>query len=139
MVSQLKAPAATSITACETISRRRRSTISASAPAGSASRRIGRLDAVWMRATISGDGESEVISQAAPTFCIQVPMLETRAAIQSQKNRRCERACQMEAGAAGRGGTGRAPSYATNPLIEDQGYGRRTRKSRGGGWPVWAP
>ena len=62
---------------------------------------------------------------------------ETRAAIQSQKNRRCERACQMEAGAAGRGGTGRAPSYATNPLIEDQGYGRRTRKSRGGGGRIW--
>ena len=42
-----------------TSSRRRRSTTSASAPAGSASRKNGRLDAVCTSATISGDGASD--------------------------------------------------------------------------------
>jgi hypothetical protein len=44
---------------------------------------IGSLVAVCTRETKSGKGVSEVISQAAPTFCIQVPKLETSAASQS--------------------------------------------------------
>ena len=35
--------------------------MSASAPAGRASRKIGRVVAVWTRATISAEGDSEVI------------------------------------------------------------------------------
>src|SRR5208282_1538741 len=76
IVSQPSAPAARSIHACDRISSRRLSTMSASAPAGSARISIGRLEAVWINATINGDGDSEVISHAAPTFCIQVPMFE---------------------------------------------------------------
>ena len=39
--------------------------------------------AVCTSATITGVGASEVISQPAPTSCIQVPMLEKTLAIQS--------------------------------------------------------
>ena len=96
------APAASSIQTWEKISSLRRSTISASAPAGSARKNIGRLEAVWISETISGDFESEVISHAAPTFCIQVPRLEASAAIQSAKNTR------RRSGAHARHGRGRA-------------------------------
>ena len=57
--------------------------MSASAPAGSASRKIGSVVAPWTSATMNGDGASEVISQPAPTSCIQVPMFETTVAVQS--------------------------------------------------------
>src|ERR1700688_2652423 len=63
------------------ISRRRRSTMSSSAPAGSASSMIGMLSAASTSATIDGEDESEVISQPAPTSCIQVPTFETIVAI----------------------------------------------------------
>jgi hypothetical protein len=38
---------------------------------------------------MSGEGVSEVINQAAPTSCIQVPMLEATVANQRQRNKRC--------------------------------------------------
>src|SRR6266850_1534760 len=66
---------AASIQVWVTSSRRRRSTISATAPAGNPTTRTGRLVALCTRATINGDGESEVIAHAAPTFCIPVPTL----------------------------------------------------------------
>ena len=37
----------------------------------------------WIEATIIGSVVSVTISQAAPTSCIHVPMLETKEAIQS--------------------------------------------------------
>ena len=46
---------------------------------------MGRLVAVCMRATSSGDGVSEVISQAAPTLCIQVPMLDAIEAVHTAR------------------------------------------------------
>ena len=52
----------------------RRSTMSASAPAGNTTRNTAMLPAACTRPTINGDMVSEVISQAAPTFCIQVPV-----------------------------------------------------------------
>ena len=55
--------------------------MSASAPAGSASSITGRLSAASTSATSDGDDDSDVISQPAPTSCIQVPMLETIVAI----------------------------------------------------------
>ena len=64
-----------------TISSRRRSTMSASAPAGSASSITGKLSAASTSATSDGDDDSDVISQPAPTSCIQVPMFETIVAI----------------------------------------------------------
>ena len=68
------------------IKRRRRSTMSASAPAGSASSINGKLSAASTSATIDGDDESDVISQPAPTSCIHVPIFETMVAIQRLRN-----------------------------------------------------
>src|ERR1700688_3904170 len=69
-----------------TIRSRRRSTMSASAPAGSASSISGKLSAASTSATIDGEDESEVISQPAPTSCIQVPTFETIVAIHRLRN-----------------------------------------------------
>jgi hypothetical protein len=66
-------------------SKRRRSTMSANAPAGRARRKNGRLVAVCMSATMMGDGVNEVINHTAPTSCIQVPMFDTTAAIHSER------------------------------------------------------
>jgi hypothetical protein len=44
------------------------------------------LVAVCTSATNRAEGASSVMSQAAPTFCIHVPILETTEAIQSQRN-----------------------------------------------------
>jgi hypothetical protein len=44
------------------------------------------LVAVWTKATRSGDGAKVTINQAAPAFCIQVPMLDTALAIHNQRN-----------------------------------------------------
>ena len=73
-------PASTRLTRSK---KRRRSTRSASAPANSAKRKIGAVVAACTRATIAGDGFRVVISQPAPTSCIQVPMLEINVATHS--------------------------------------------------------
>src|SRR5882672_1083406 len=65
---------------------RRRSKMSARAPAGSASTNRGRVVAACTSDTMSGDGASSVISHAAAESCIQVPMLEATSAIQSARN-----------------------------------------------------
>jgi hypothetical protein len=88
--------AAASIHVWVTSSRRRRSTISAIEPAGSPTTKTGRLVALCTRATINGDGESEVIVHAAPTFCIHVPMLETSEAIHSARNTGCDSGVQAD-------------------------------------------
>src|SRR5713101_6804630 len=88
--------AAASIQVWVTSSSRRRSTISATAPAGSPTTKTGRLVALCTRATINGDGESEVIAHAAPTFCIQVPMLETSDEIHSARNTGCDSGVQAD-------------------------------------------
>jgi hypothetical protein len=53
----------TAIALCVTISNRRRSTMSASAPAGNPSRKNGRLSAVSSSDTTSGDGVNDAMSQ----------------------------------------------------------------------------
>src|SRR5581483_2530323 len=78
--------AAANMSACVNSSNRRRSSTSAKAPAGSANKNIGKALAVRTSATITGDAESEVMSQAEPTSCIHVPILEANAAIQSARN-----------------------------------------------------
>src|SRR3989475_12336050 len=85
---------AASIHVWVTSSRRRRSTISATAPAGNPTTRTGRLVALCTRATINGDGESEVIAHAAPTFCIHVPVLEMSEATHSARNTGCDSGAQ---------------------------------------------
>src|SRR5437660_11130184 len=80
------ATAATHIQLCITSSKRRRSTTSASAPAGRATSTTGRLPAVSTSATSTGEGVREVINQDSPTSCIHEPMLDTTVAIQSARN-----------------------------------------------------
>src|SRR5437899_5869201 len=88
--------AAASIQVWVTSSSRRRSSISATAPAGSPTTKPGRLVALCTRATINGDGESEVIAHAAPTFCIHVPTLEMSEAIHSARNTGCDSGAQVD-------------------------------------------
>jgi len=77
-------------------SRRRRSTTSAKAPAASERRNTGKLAEVSTRETSSGEVESEVMSQSAPTSCIQVPMLEASAASHSARKSGCRKGSQPE-------------------------------------------
>lgn len=63
----------------------RLSTMSANAPAGNARKNIGKAPATWTRATCSGLADRDVISQPAPTSCIQVPMFEAMLASHSQR------------------------------------------------------
>lgn len=93
-----KSAAAASIQPWVNNSRRRRSTTSAIAPAGSASMKNGKLDAACIMAINSGEGESDVINHAAPTSCIQVPMLETAEASHRARNNGWARGLHMEAG-----------------------------------------
>src|SRR5437588_157742 len=60
--------------------------MSASAPAGRMTRNTGNVVAAVTRLTISGDVVSCVMSQPAPTFCIQVPMYEMTAAPHRERN-----------------------------------------------------
>jgi hypothetical protein len=88
--------AAAIIHSCMARSNRRRSTTSANAPAGWASRKNGRLVAVCMRATMMGEGTSEVINHTPPTSCIHVPMFEATDAIHSERKRGCRRGLQAD-------------------------------------------
>src|SRR6266404_2745510 len=54
----------------------RRSTISASAPAGSANRNNGKVVATWTIETMNGSGLRSVISQPDAALYIQPPILE---------------------------------------------------------------
>ena len=63
-------PTVMAIASWETIRSRRRSIMSASAPAGSPNRKKGRLSAVRSKETMSGDGVSDDISQPCPTSVI---------------------------------------------------------------------
>jgi hypothetical protein len=67
---------------------RRLSKMSARAPAGMANRNIGKVDAAWTRATITGSGLRLVISQADAALDIQPPVLDATVAIQTMLNRR---------------------------------------------------
>src|SRR5450631_421447 len=91
---------------------RLRSTMSASAPAGMASSISGKLSAASTSATSDGDDESSVISQPAPTSCIQLPMLDTSVAIHRLRNtafcsgHHGERSARPEAAGGGEAGDG---------------------------------
>src|SRR5207253_6776344 len=76
-VSTPIAAAAAHIQPCVKSNRRRRSTMSARAPPGRASRKIGRLSAVCRSETRSGEAVWSVINHASPTSSIHVPRFET--------------------------------------------------------------
>jgi hypothetical protein len=50
-------------------------------PAGSARMKKGNAEAVWIKAMCIGLLLSEVISHAAPTLCMNVPISETKSAM----------------------------------------------------------
>ena len=84
-VSQPSKAAATNIQPWAKSRSRRLSTRSASAPAGIISKKTGSPESVWTSPTIRALGASDVISHAAATFCIQVPMFEANAATNRPK------------------------------------------------------
>ena len=87
-VTTASAPTAIAMAICVTTSSQRRSTMSASAPAGSPRKKKGRLSAVSSNDTMSGDGVSDVISQPWPTSVMYEPMCEATEAI--HRARKCE-------------------------------------------------
>ncbi len=103
--------AATSIQVWVTISRRRRSTMSASAPAGTPTRKTGRSVAVCTNATRVGEALRSPMSHAAPTFCIIVPMFEAIWAMKRARKTRWRRGAQGDARPAA-GGVASAPVVA---------------------------
>ena len=90
------AAAAISMNVCATSRKRRRSTRSPTAPAGTANSSTGRLDAVWISVTGTADVVSESISHCAPTVCIQPPTLLTNWAPHISLNRRERNGAQAE-------------------------------------------
>ncbi len=74
-VSTLSTATAASIHVCQKISRRRRSMMSAVAPASSPRTTTGRLAAVCISAISSGEVVSAVISHVPAVSCIQLPTL----------------------------------------------------------------
>src|SRR5262249_13109700 len=73
-------------------SRRRRSTTSASAPAGNASRKKGRLEAVCINETSTGESDRcEVISHTVAVSCMEPARLDARNALQIARNVRFPR------------------------------------------------
>ena len=74
--------------ACAPISRRRASTMSASAPAGTVKRNIGSMVATWTAETIIGLGLRFVISQLIDVSNIAMPTLDTELAIRMTVNAR---------------------------------------------------
>src|SRR5437868_936393 len=96
-------PDANTIHPCAINNNRRRSIMSASAPAGRMTRKTGTVAAACTRLTISGDIVSCVISQPAPTFCIHVPVYEITAAIHSDRNKGSYKGAQAELARPGTG------------------------------------
>src|SRR3989454_4274654 len=84
-VRMLKIAATASEKYCVPRKSLRLSTISARAPAGSASRNIDKLVAICKSATMKGDGERDVISQPDPTVCMAAPMSDAN--IVTHRNR----------------------------------------------------
>ena len=76
IVSPLNNAATTSIQLPQNNSNRRRSKMSAMAPAGNPNSNTGRLAAVCMSAMSSGEEVSAVINHVPAVSCIQLPVLE---------------------------------------------------------------
>jgi hypothetical protein len=73
----------------KTMIKRRLSMMSASAPAGTANRNIGRAFAAWTSDTVKGVASRPVINQLEEALYIQPPMFETTVAIHSMVKIRC--------------------------------------------------
>jgi len=86
-----------------TIRNRRRSTMSANAPAGMAKRNTGKFPATCTSATINGSGLRLVMSHPDAALYIQVPMLETTVAVQRTLKVGCRNGAQGELASTGLG------------------------------------
>src|SRR5437867_11575436 len=84
-VRMLKIAATASEKYCAARKSLRLSTISARAPAGSASRNIDKLVTICKRDTTKGEGASDVISQPDPTVCMATPISDAN--IVTHRNR----------------------------------------------------
>jgi hypothetical protein len=84
-VKMLSPAAAAHIQPCVNKSIRLRSTMSTIAAAGRTTKNTGKLVAVCISATITGDRVNEVINQTPATFCIHVPILEAMDAIHNAR------------------------------------------------------
>src|SRR5579872_3445937 len=74
----------------------RLSTISARAPAGSASKNIDRLVTTCKSATTKGEVASDVISQPEPTLCMDAPMSDANIVIHRNRYSGCFRGCTSD-------------------------------------------
>ena len=81
--STSSAPLTAASTSCTKIRKRRRSRMSESTPAGMASRKIGRVAAVWISATAVGLADRSVTSHELATSRMKLPMLPSTVAAQS--------------------------------------------------------
>jgi hypothetical protein len=95
-----RAPATPSIQPWTTRRSLRRSTTSPIAPEGRPARSMGSEVAVCTSATRVAEEVREVMSQAAATFCIQVPTLDAKAAIHKVLKRGSRSGAHAEEGAA---------------------------------------
>ena len=78
----------------------RLSKMSASAPAGIASRQTGRVAAACTNETIKGSGLRLVMSQPEAALYIQLPTLETSVAVHITANAGCRNAAAKDTGFA---------------------------------------
>jgi len=78
-----------------------------------------------MRATSSGEGVREVISQATPTLCIQVPILDTTVAIQIERKTAWRSGLQAETS-----GSGLLAALPPVGVFEDWGFFTDTSESK---------
>ncbi len=119
----LKSAAAASIHPAQKSSRRRRSNMSAIAPAGNPKSSTGRLAAVCISAMSSGEAVSAVISHVPAVSCIQPPVLDTREASRRLRNRGRRNGAQTEVsssacgGSLMRGNSWRRTKVASHPAI----------------------
>ncbi len=125
--------ASAALTSVMPISSRFLSKRSAMAPAGRAKRAIASVVAACTAETTKGDGERDVISQAAETSCIQVPMLDRSVAVHRSAKARCRRGAKAEGADAWAGtavmmpvslGPG-APSGLRSPSRRSRAHPRR--------------
>src|SRR5436305_4345293 len=122
-VNAQRPKAATVIQIWVTRRSRRLSSTSATAPAGSDSRNIGRLVAACTRATSAGEGVSVVIIHDAPTFWNQVTTLDATLAIHSQRNTVWRRGLQVDRTGAGISAGATLATLRVGMLVEIAGRG----------------
>jgi hypothetical protein len=94
----LRIAAATNIQVAQNRSSRRRSKMSAAAPAGTPRNSTGKVAAVCMSAMSKGERVKAVISQVAAVSCIQLPVFDRMEANKRLRKRGRRNGAQAESG-----------------------------------------